>query len=105
MRSKDRVTGDELPVRHAFARDLEHRLTRVEADDLAAQMLRQPARPAGDVQGANGGELGDCPLELPAFLVPSRPVPVDEQAGAVDPVVVLPGAPVVVRLHAPRVRA
>ena len=81
----------------------EHRAALVEGGDLSAQVPREEAGAAGDVERACRRERRDHTLELGPLLVPSRPVAVGERAAAEPPVVVLAGARVVVGLHAPRV--
>src|SRR5947207_6791564 len=87
-REVESVADDELRLGEALARNLDHRCARIEADDLTTQVLRQPARTAGNVQGVRGRQRSDRLLHEYAILVPAGPVPVDEEAGCVDPVVV-----------------
>ncbi len=90
-------------MRRLLARDREHRAALVEGGDVSAQVPREEARAAGDVERACRRERRDDTLELGPLLVPSRPVAVGERAAAEPPIVVLAGARVVVGLHAPRV--
>src|SRR5438876_2271773 len=101
----ERIADDELAMRNTLLGDLEHLLARVEPHDLAPQVLGHPARSTGDVQRAHRRKVGHRALEPLAFLVTAQPVPPREQTRSVHPVVVLGRASVVVRPHAPRVRA
>jgi hypothetical protein len=58
-RQGQRVADEKLAVRHAFPRNLEHRLARVEPHDLSGEVLRHPPGSAGDVERARPGELGE----------------------------------------------
>ena len=82
-----------------LARDGEHALALVEANDLAKQVSRQKAGTARDVECPRGGQGGNHPSENLELLFPARPVAVGVEALAEPPVVVLGCPPVVVGLH------
>src|SRR5687767_11240359 len=104
-RQRESITDHELGFWDPLSRDLEHARAGIEADDVAAQVLGQPSGPAGDVECPGRRQFGDRAFESPPLFVPAWPVAAHEKPGTVDPVVVLPGPPLVVRPHAPRVRA
>src|SRR5207247_10418074 len=86
----ERVALDERRIRQAFARDPDHRVALVEPDHLPAEMLRQEARAAGDIERPRGREIGDPALEqLDPLLVPSGTALLAVQPAAEPPVVVL----------------
>jgi hypothetical protein len=91
---------DEGRARRLLAGELEHRLALVEPDDLAAQMPRQEAGPAGDVERPHRRERSDDAEKLLELVLPAGPVAVGVRAASQPPVVVLPGARVIVGLHA-----
>src|SRR5262249_20306610 len=82
-----------------LAGDLEHARALVEPDDLAAQVARQEAGAAGDVDDPGGRKRRHRPLELANLLVPARPVAGRMQASALVPVVVLLRAALVILAH------
>ena len=64
-RQLERVAVDEGRARRLPARDLEHALALVEADDLAAQVARQEAGSAGDVERAQRAAATATALRAP----------------------------------------
>ena len=94
------VALDEGRVQCLLARDREHRLALIEADDFAAEVAREEARAARDVEGARrAGETATTRSSSLPLLVPARAVAFGEAAAAEPPVVVLAGPGVVVGLH------
>jgi glutamate formiminotransferase / 5-formyltetrahydrofolate cyclo-ligase len=98
-RQRESVTGDEPRGGHLLARDVEHPLALVEADDVAAEMARQEAGAAGDIERSCGWEPGDQLGEDGDLVVPSGADAIGVETPPEPPVVVLVRAPIVVRLH------
>src|SRR5262249_37187373 len=90
------VALDQAGAGQSLRCDLEHRGALVEAGDLAAQMPGQEPRAACDIEHAARLEAGDDARELLDLLVPPRAHAGREEARPEPPVVVLPGAAVVV---------
>ena len=90
---------ERRPGRRA-ARLFEHARALIERDDIAAQVLRQEAGAARDVERPARWQGGDRLRQLVELVVPAGPVTVGEAAATAVPVVVLRRARVVVLLHA-----
>src|SRR5439155_11191849 len=97
-REGERVSMLETRRRNLAARDLEHALAGVEADDVSAEVPGQKARTARDVQRPYGRKLSNHALESSKLVFPAGPHVVSVQPLTQPPVVVLERAPVVVRL-------
>ena len=69
----ERVTDDEGGVRRLPAGDLDHRLALVEAHDLAGELPRQEAGPAGGVECPDGLQGAERRAELVQFVVEPGP--------------------------------
>ncbi len=98
-RQLERLPRDEACVRRLLPCDVEHARAGVETDDVAAQMPRQEAGAASDVERPQRRQLCDDALENAELFVPAGAVAVRIQTFAQPPVVVLRRAAIVVRLH------
>ena len=79
--------------------DLDHRRALVEAGDVAAEVARDEAGAAGDVERAAGVEARDDGEHGLDLRLPAGPLAAGEQPRAEPPVVVLGRTAVVVRAH------
>jgi hypothetical protein len=84
---------------HVSARELQHPWALVESNDVPAQMPRQEAGAAGDVERSGRRQRGENVHESRELLRPARPLSIREESDAQVPLVVLGRPRVVVRLH------
>jgi hypothetical protein len=86
-------------VRDARTSELEHRVTLIEAGQRPAEMLREKAGPARDVERLSRRKCRERLHQRSDLLVPAGAVAVDVEARSFVPVVVLRRTRVVVGLH------
>jgi len=98
-RESERISLHEPDVRRLRPRHAKHACTLVEPDDVTAQMAREEAGAAGDVERARGWERGDDLSQHIELVLPARSIALRVQTFAEPPVVVLRCATIVVGLH------